>query len=677
MKKLFTFLASVALLGAMTACSSDEPAKGQPDNPQMTGEGAYLSVKIINAENTSRSTSSPGFQDSDSEVWKDGFENEHKVKYAKFFFFDEKGIFVCEGNAIDPENGEEITFDPETDKDNNIEYINKNNVVVLKERTESDKYPSYMLTVLNAPDFVAGNNLSETESKLAKYYKNLTKKGNEPTEDEEVTTNQFSNFFVMSTSSYSENTEGVHQNIVNGQPCYFATYIPQEKYQTKAEDAKKKENVVDVYVERLAAKAEISIAPETSQETKVIDGVTYYKLAKATIAGGINNNENDPTEIGKDVYLRVIGWNLNATAPDSYMFKNINTEWTFDWGNNGSWNDVTNSRSYWGLSTSYGQQPNDLAYRYNTDLKVNDDELKSIVYNDYTNMCAFGAEGRTKTKYDFAYCNENTNKPQYIFGNYTAPTEGSNIVPDNSNAAIDCRYATHAVVFGQICNGNGKGLDLVRGENGLLYLKEEYIKYIINRINDAQQKINLWIKTTTSQNEVKFVQIGTDVFELNSIKNLTRTGATKIYLNKEKLKTLQLYQKDSDGKIADDAQPISGETLTKAISDLEAQLISAQPEDKNSAIIYDGGLCVYYVPIEHLAATATQTEAVEGYYGVVRNHWYKLSISKFERVGHGIWNPGNHEEILKPEGPEDPLYYLGARINILSWKIVTQSGIVL
>lgn len=677
MKKLFTFLASAALLGAMTACSSDEPAKGQPDNPQMKGDGAYLSVKIINAESTSRTTTSPGFQDSDSEAWKDGFENEHKVKYAKFFFFDEKGIFVCEGNAIDPVNGEEIEFDKESTDNNTIEYINKDNVVVLRQLTESDKYPSYMLTVLNAPEFTAGNNLSETVSALANYYNKLTKKGTEPEANDETTpASDFSNFFVMSTSSYSLTEKDGHQDAVNGQPSYFATYIPQEKYKTSPEDAKKDANAVNVYVERLAAKAEIAIAPATEQETKTIGGVTYYKLTKATISGGNNvNDKDDPTQIGTDVYLRVIGWNLNATVPDSYMFKNINTGWTFNWGSNGSWNDANNFRSYWGMSTVYGSQPSNLTYRYNTDLKVNDDELKSVIYNDYTNMCAFGAEGRTKTKNDFAYCNENTNLPQYIFGNYTAPTEGSNVEPDNSKAAVDSRYVTHAVVFGQICNDKGQGLDLVRGENGVLYQKNEYLKFIINRINDAQNKLNLWVKTTTSENQVDYVQVGTSVFKLGPIENSTRTGATKVYVNEEELGKLELYQKDSEGKIS--AQAISGETLAKAIADLKTQLINAQPVDDKSAIIYDGGLCVYYVPVEHLAATSTQNEAVEGYYGMVRNHWYKLSISKFERVGHGIWNPGNHEEILKPEGPEDPLYYLGARINILSWKIVSQSGIVL
>ena len=47
----------------------------------------------------------------------------------------------------------------------------------------------------------------------------------------------------------------------------------------------------------------------------------------------------------------------------------------------------------------------------------------------------------------------------------------------------------------------------------------------------------------------------------------------------------------------------------------------------------------------------------EGYYGVVRNHWYTLSIGKIVRVGHGIFNPGSDnekgEEII-PDEPEDP-----------------------
>ena len=41
-------------------------------------------------------------------------------------------------------------------------------------------------------------------------------------------------------------------------------------------------------------------------------------------------------------------------------------------------------------------------------------------------------------------------------------------------------------------------------------------------------------------------------------------------------------------------------------------------------------------------------------------------------MGHALYDPENGSEILKPEGPEDPLYYVGAKINILSWRVINQ-----
>ena len=61
---------------------------------------------------------------------------------------------------------------------------------------------------------------------------------------------------------------------------------------------------------------------------------------------------------------------------------------------------------------------------------------------------------------------------------------------------------------------------------------------------------------------------------------------------------------------------------------------------------------------------------VEGNYGVIRNHWYVLTVNKLVRLGTGVFDL--EEVIVTPVEPEDPTYYMGARINILSWKIVTQ-----
>ena len=79
----------------------------------------------------------------------------------------------------------------------------------------------------------------------------------------------------------------------------------------------------------------------------------------------------------------------------------------------------------------------------------------------------------------------------------------------------------------------------------------------------------------------------------------------------------------------------------------------------------------YNIPIEHLNNDAAENGTVpEAKYGVVRNHHYVVTIDKLEKIGKGIFD-GN--EKIVPGDPNDDTYYVGAKINILSWKIVSQN----
>ncbi len=79
---------------------------------------------------------------------------------------------------------------------------------------------------------------------------------------------------------------------------------------------------------------------------------------------------------------------------------------------------------------------------------------------------------------------------------------------------------------------------------------------------------------------------------------------------------------------------------------------------------YKNGLMYYASPIQHLNQS---DEFAEGNYGVVRNHWYDMSISSISQIGKGI---ADEDEVIVPQ--KEILYYLGADVNILSWKTVSQ-----
>ena len=58
-------------------------------------------------------------------------------------------------------------------------------------------------------------------------------------------------------------------------------------------------------------------------------------------------------------------------------------------------------------------------------------------------------------------------------------------------------------------------------------------------------------------------------------------------------------------------------------------------------------------------------------YGIVSNHHYVVTVNSLTKIGKGIFDP--EEEIVPGKNDEKDTYYVGARINILSWKIVNQN----
>ncbi len=111
--------------------------------------------------------------------------------------------------------------------------------------------------------------------------------------------------------------------------------------------------------------------------------------------------------------------------------------------------------------------------------------------------------------------------------------------------------------------------------------------------------------------------------------------------------------------------------LIRAI-EREAAGINDDWEDTGYPYFYNEGLMYYNVPIEHLATSTTTAypdDAVEAQYGVVRNHWYNITVTSLESFGHAI---ADEEEVIVPQVEED-YYYLGADINILSWQMVEQT----
>ena len=96
--------------------------------------------------------------------------------------------------------------------------------------------------------------------------------------------------------------------------------------------------------------------------------------------------------------------------------------------------------------------------------------------------------------------------------------------------------------------------------------------------------------------------------------------------------------------------------------DINAELAKLEP-----AKIWKSGMTYYYADIKHLA----NEEGKTGKYGVVRNHSYKVNIEGVKGWGTPVYNPNQNVE--KPVKPTDKETYIAAKINVLSWRVVSHN----
>ena len=599
------FFYGLFVCAALCACSNDDVSEiisDDNDTPKVfTGDEAYISVRLSDAGSiqSRANTEDPGYE----------YGDEHSVANAYFYFYDANGVFVSEGSAW---NGGTAN---EGSPAGNIEF-KSSNVVVLKGLTKKN-YPKYMVTVLNRPSsFAAPASLKEMEKALS--------------DESGVGIQDGNNKFVMSTTSWAGQTNSESESMK-----YFVTEVKEANFSLEpiADNLSEIPNPVTVYVERLAAKVTLKVDENLTKET--INGNTYYKI-KATVAGEGNDadvNESGNQTAAEDLYVKLLGWKLNATAKHSYIVKNIDESWSNE--TNGSlgfiWNKPSDFRSFWGKSFNYDVS----SWNYPT-TAAGYDNNKTGYPLDYVNL-----EGES---------NDDTKLPQIGSSCYCAEnTNTSAIVSANFPSAV-----TSILLKAEVCDGAGNALDLVRF-NGVLFKKTSFIEYILN-VMKAKSLWNVWIKTSAKgANTETYEQIGTDKVELVNVSD----GEVKVQLT-DAAKALDLYSYNNTTK---EYEPMTDEGKTSVNTDLATE--------SADAIGYRGGLMYYNIPIEHLNNSAIENGVIpEAKYGVVRNHHYVVTINKLENIGKGIFDP--NEEIVPGKDDDKDTYYVGANINILSWKIVSQ-----
>lgn len=601
----------VASLAMLAACSDDAPVVDGGNTGVVPGDGttAYMSVVLSAPGDFGRTTDFEGGDDKPGAL-KPG--DEHAINSAKFFFFDEKGNFVLNAKLMTPDFGE-------SSNKPNIEWESKSNVLVLEDLT-ANNFPSYMLTVLNMEDFEAEPTLQATAEKLVNSAYTLEN-------------GKYDNF-VMSTSSYVRGEDQLTAS------KYAVNKLETKNFATTPDLALAASTPVDVYVERLAAKVELDVNVKDDERLSYTDqdGVhTIYKLSQ-TVAGEDNDNNesiNGGQTANTEIYLEVLGWSLNATATQSHMSKQLKDAW-FTTAPFTAWENARNFRSYWAYSYPY----------------ILGKECESALsYVKYTDINADGLSPKLGSDYP-QYCMENTNDPANIldFANGLNAT--------TKRFGVYNSRVTHAVLNTRLCDKDGNSISALN-MRGVLFTEEALKKYALNALKNGG-KLNYYIYTGSNIEEDKTEITNYRGVDVNDIKfvgiNGSIGGAEFAYAGE------QLYK-----KVEEEGETKMVETTSdQLVADLNALADARDIEWYNTRNIY-------YIPVEHNASKAADDNSAEGYYGVVRNHWYKISITSFSKVGHGVYDPDDTTIEIKPGKPDDTLYYLGARINVLSWRVINQS----
>lgn len=414
--------------------------------------------------------------------------------------------------------------------------------------------------------------------------------------------------FVMTSSTY----KAAKADAASG---FFCVKLKASNFQDTEAAAKNSDNAVTAYVERLAAKVKVGLA-ETIRDNK----------------GKIGSYEVDGKLV--DLYFHIHGWGLNGTTKDSYTFKNIDDTWSFG---DFSWNDPANFRSYWAKSTVYGITdgvfPNNAA-----ELRANPDMNTTLNYISYDNLAVELEKN--------AYCRENTN----TFDNLKRNFAGS---------------VTSVLLKATVEDAEGKALELVNYKKEL-YTPAHYVDTVLSGYKKNHIGANIIVCDGAAESENRTYK---DVDAENT--EIVNLGDGVVYV---KLKALTAPAFYCTGDV--DTKNFSEQITVDEANNLLNGTVSN--EKATSASYYKEGMMYYNIPIEHLRQGIKFNEPgfkeklnkdAEGVYGVVRNHYYMVNVKSIKNLGKAVYDP---KEVIIPGDGDVNNYFVGAKINILSWKVVKQ-----
>lgn len=583
----FFKLYSLALAGALMlgACSSSDDLK---DGGATANEGkSYIAVNIKSVGTAGAGTRAGDYTQGGA-TYEDGTENEGAISAVRFFFFNSDGSpYIMKNTEV---NYKELENTSVTGADH-LYTIEGKTAAMLVIEGETKTAPAYMIAVVNPGTLTKLEPKAYRESQLRDEFTD-----NQFVKIATDGTGKYSNF-VMSNSVYAENGARVCASSVSGH--------------VEANSDAATKNPVDIYVERVVAKATTNVNTDKGWEQITSSGADNgkYKIKVGKI--------NIDAEHEKDVYAVVQGWGLadeNGTAELEKQIDVSSNNWTSTTLGIDPWTTPDYHRCFWSTSVPFtpssGSNP-----------------IKNHAFSAFTTP--FGTTPLYTCPNTLSYeefkASNNYEKPYE--NTLTKVLVAAKLVyyddDNNSHSADICKY---------------RGIQILGADNVLKQVAKDHSEY--------------W--TVDPTNPSKHVLLAPTDLEYTRI-NLTgsETDKLKSYEVRPVLKAgVKVYKKKSDG---------SGSFETTDSNDELNNSLAQSPVQ-----VRKDGMTYYFTPIRHLAQNKTEM----GYYGVVRNHSYRITINTISGFGTPVYDP---DEIIDPVIPKDTETYLAARINVLSWRVVPSS----
>lgn len=584
----FFRLYSLALAGALMlgACSSSDDLK---DGGATANEGkSYIAVNIKSVGTAGAGTRADYNQGGGT--YEDGTENEGAISKVRFFFFNSDGsAYIMKNKDVNYlELDASVSSAGEA---GHLQTIEGKTTAMLVIEGETKTAPAYMIAVVNPKTLSKLEDKAYRESQLRDAFTDnsfvkITTDG---------TGNKQYDGFVMSNSVYAENGARVCASSVSGH------------VEENSEAATK--NPVDIYVERVVAKATTNVNTDKGWE-QIASGADNgkYKIKVGKI--------NIDAEHEKDVYAVVQGWGLADENGTAELEKQIDVSSSSNWTSAilgiDPWTSPDYHRCFWSSSVPFT-------------VSSGTNPIVNHKFSDFTTQ--FGTTPLYTCPNTPTYEEYNTQKinEKPYDNTLTKVLVAAKLVyyddDNNSHPADICKY---------------RGMQILGAKNVLTQVAKDYSDYWTVDKNDPNKHILL------APEDLEYTRTdlaGADPLKSYEVRLVLKAG-------------VKVYKKKSDGTG-------SFET-TDSNDELNASLAQSPVQVRKDGMTY------YYTPIRHLAQNKTEM----GYYGVVRNHSYRITINTISGFGTPVYNP---DEVIDPVIPKDTETFLAARINVLSWRVVPSS----